>query len=91
MRSKSSQPAVLHTTAKTHKFEKLIFRPIDQTGTATYDATKATGEYLNTLACSECKISYCLKVPDMLKSLPYLQKDEEYVSYNVDSLFTKIP
>ena len=45
MRPKSNQPASLHTTAKTHKFndldeitvKKLKFRPIvDPTGTATY-------------------------------------------------------
>ena len=55
MRPKSSQPARLYATAKTHKFnnldeitvEKLKFRPIvDQTGTATYDAAKVISEYL---------------------------------------------
>ena len=62
MRPKSSEPARLYATAKTHKFnnfheitvEKLKFRPIvDQTGTATYDATKVIGEYLKPLVFKE--------------------------------------
>ena len=100
MRPKSNQPARLYATAKTHKFnnldevtvEKLKFRPIvDQTGTATYDAAKVIGEYLKPLALNEYKINDCLKFPDMIKALPPLQKNEEYVSYDVDSLFTNIP
>ena len=100
MRPKSNQPARLYATAKTHKFndldeitiEKLKFRPIvDQTGTATYDAAKVVGEYLRPLALNECKINNCLKFPDMIKTLPPLQKNEWYVSYDVDSLFTNIP
>ena len=55
LRPKSNQPVRLCATAKTHKLidldeitvEKLKFRPIvDQTGTVTYDAAKAIGEYL---------------------------------------------
>ena len=100
MRPKSNQPARLYATAKTHKFnnldkvtvEKLKFRPIvDQTGTATYDAAKVIGEYLKPLALNEYKINDCLKFPHMIKELPPLQKNEEYVSYDVDSLFTNIP
>ena len=100
MRPKSNQPARLYATAKTHKFnnldkvtvEKLKFRPIvDQTGTATYEVAKVIGEYLKPLALNEYKINDCQKVPDMIKALPPLQKNEEYVSYNVDSLFSNIP
>ena len=100
MRPKSSPPARLYATAKTHKFNnldeitvgKLKFRTIvDQTGTATYDAAKVIGEYLKPLAFNEYKINDCLKFPDMIKGLPPLQKNEEYVLYNVESLFTKIP
>ena len=100
MRPKSNQPARLYATAKTHKFnnldkvtvEKLKFRPIvDQTGTATYEVAKVIGEYLKPLALNEYKINDCQKVPDMIKALPPLQKNEEYVSYDVDSLFTNIP
>ena len=100
MRPKSNQPARLCATTKTHKFnnldkvtvEKIKFRPIvDQTGTATYDAAKVIGEYLKPLALNEYKINDCLKFPDMIKELPPLQKNEKYVSYDVDSLFTNIP
>ena len=100
MRPKSSQPARLYATAKTQKFnnldeitfEKLKFRPIvAQTGTATYDTVKVIGEYLKPLAFNEYKINDCLKFPDMIKALPPLQKNEEYVLYDVESLFTDIP
>ena len=100
MRPKSSQPARLYATAKTHKFnnldeitvEKLKFRQIvDQTGTATYDPAKVISEYLKPLPFNEYKINDCLKFPDMIKALPPSQKNEEYVSYDVESLFTNIP
>ena len=99
LRPKSNQPVRLYATAKTHKLidldeitvEKLKFRPIvDQTGTVTYDAAKAIGEYLTPLALNEYKINDWIKFPDMIKALPSLQKDEEHVSYDVDSLFTNI-
>ena len=89
MRPKSNQPARLYATAKTHKFnnldevtaEKLKFRPIvDQTVIANYDTTKVIGEYLKPLALNEYKINDYLKFPDMVKVLPPLQKNEEYVS-----------
>ena len=92
MRPKSNQPARLYATATTHKFnvldeitvEKLKFRPIvDQRGTATYDAAKIIGEYLKRLAFNEYKINNCLKFPDMI---PPLQKNEKYVSYDVDPI-----
>ena len=56
-----------------------------------YDAAKVIGEYLKPLAFNEYKINDCLKFPDMIKALPPLQKKEEYVSYDVESLFTNIP
>ena len=100
IRPKSNQQKRLHAAAKTHKSngidelttEKLIFRPtVDQTGTATYDTSKVFGEYLKPVACNEYKINDCLKFLDMIKALPPFQKNEEYVSYHVDSLFTNIP
>ena len=100
MRPKSNQPARLYATAKTHKFndldeitvKKFKFRPIvDQTSTATYDAAKVVGEHLKPLAFNEYKINDCLKLPDMIKVLPPLQKNEEYVSCDVVLLFTIIP
>ena len=89
---------LLYATAKTHKFydldeatvEKLKFRPIvDQTGTAIYGTAKVIGEYHKLLAFNEYKINDCLKFPN-IKALPSLQKNEEYVSYEADSLFTNI-
>ena len=89
---------LLYATAKTHKFydldeatvEKLKFRPIvDQTGTAIYGTAKVIGEYHKLLAFNEYKINDCLKFPD-IKASPSLQKNEEYVSYEADSLFTNI-
>ena len=91
IRPKSNHPTSLYATAKTHKcndldevtVEKVKFRPIeDQTGTATYDATKVIGEYLKPLAFGEYKINDCLKLPDMIRALPPLQKNKDYVSYN---------
>ena len=103
MRPKSNQPAKLCATANTFKLndidertvEKLKFRPIvNQTDTAPYNATKVIGDYLKQLACNDCLndvINDCRKLPDMLKMLPPLQKDEEYVSGDFDSLFKNIP
>ena len=103
MRAKSNQPARLWATANTFKLndidertaEKLKFRPIvNQADTATYDATEVTGEYLKPLACNDRLsdvINDCLKLSDMFKMLPPLQKDEEYVSYGFNSLFKNIP
>ncbi|MEO0687351.1 MAG: hypothetical protein AAFY76_20450 [Cyanobacteria bacterium J06649_11] len=88
-----------HNTAKTHKFANIDdieehlskFRPIiDQTGT-TYNAAKVIGNYLKPLAQSEYVIRDTQTFPDLIKSLPPLSHDEEYVSYDVDSLFTNIP
>ena len=102
MRPKSNQPVKLCATANTLKLkdidertvEKLKFRTIvNQTDTATYDATKVIDDYLKPLACNDCLndvINDCFKLPDMLKMLPPLQKDEEYVSYDFDSLFKNI-
>ena len=96
----SSQRKRLSATAKIHKFNdpdettvKIItFRlTVDRTSTATYDAAKVIDEYLKRLACNEYEIEDFLKVPYILKVLPPLQNDEEYISYDVDSLFTNIP
>ena len=42
------------------------------------------GEYLKLLAFNEYKINGRLKFPDMIEALPPLQKDEMYVSYDVN-------
>ena len=99
MSPKFNQPGRLYATAKTRKFndldevtvEKLKFRRmVDQTGTGTYNAAKVIREYLKPLGFNEYKINDCLKLPDMIKALPPLQKNEEYVLYDADSLFTNI-
>ena len=43
------------------------------------------------LAKNECKINDCQEFPDMLKDLPLLKDNVEYVSYDVDLLFMNIP
>ena len=99
MRPTSSQPARLFTTAKTHKFtdikqiniDDLKLRPIiGQTGTHLYDCSKIIAQYLQPLAINEYTISDTLSFPDILRENP-LDSNEEYVSYDVDSLFTSIP
>ena len=66
-------------------------RPIiDQTGTHLYDCSKIIAQYLQPLAMNEYTISDTLSFPDILRENP-LNSNEEYVSYDVDSLFTSIP
>ncbi|XP_066919453.1 uncharacterized protein [Clytia hemisphaerica] len=97
----SSQPARLYGTAKTHKFdnlndinlENLKFRPIiAQTGTYTYKAAQVIAKYLKPL-CSDNKfiIRNTQDFPKLVLDEPKLNENEEYVSYDVESLFTNIP
>ena len=99
MRPASSQRARLFATAKTQKFtdikqiniNDLKLHPIiDQTGTHLYDCSKIIAQYLQPLAMNEYTISDTLSFPDILRENP-LNSNEEYVSYDVDSLFTSIP
>ena len=66
-------------------------RPIiDQTGTHSYDCSKIIALYLQPPAINEYTISDTLSFPD----IPWenlLDCNEEYVSYDVDLLFTSIP
>ena len=100
MLSTSNQPARIYASAKTHKFSSvdnvnindLNFRPIiDQTGTMTYNAAKVISDYLKPLCENKYIINDTLSFADMLKRLPPLPDDEEYVSYDLVSLFTNIP
>ena len=93
MRPVSNQPG------KTHKFssldeltiEKLKFRPIiSQVGTYTYNAAKVIADYLKLLCQNEYKITDTQSFPSMLKDQTWLNTSEEYVSYDVESLFTNI-
>ena len=97
----SNQPAQLYGLAKTHKFdniknitpEMLKFRPIiAQVGTCTYKAAQVVAKYLQPLISDNPYIiTNTQHFPDMLKKLPPLRDDEEYVSYDVESLFTNVP
>ena len=57
----------------------------------TYNATKVISDYLRPLSKNKYTINDALSFADMTKRLPPLPDDEEYVSYDVVSLFTKIP
>ena len=100
MRPVSNQPGRLYATVKTHKFslldeitiEKLKFRPIiSQIGTYTYNAAKVIADYLKPLCQNECKINDTESFPSMMKDQTPLNPNDEYVSYDVESLFTIIP
>ena len=97
---KSNQPGQLYGTAKTHKFinideitiDNLKFCPIiAQTGTYTYNAAQVIAKYLKPL-CS--RNNYIIRNTQefsmSLKQQDLLLPDEEYVSYDVESLFTNV-
>ena len=86
MKPDSYQPAHLHGTAKTHKFETFVditvanlkFRSIiDQSGTFTYNAAKVILDHLRPLCKNKYSINDTQKFPTMLSSIPPLQDDEE--------------
>lgn len=86
-------------TSETHKFEKineinidkLKLRPIiDQTGTYFYKAKKVIAEYLKPLTKNEFVITNTKQLQSMINKVPF-SDDEEDVSYDAESLFTKTP
>ena len=100
MRPIPNQPGKFYATAKTHKFDSLDniaiqnlkFRSIiSQIGTYTYNATKVLSDYLKPLCQNEYKINDTESFASQIKEQAPLGEEEEYVSYNVDSLFTNIP
>ena len=100
MRPVSNHPAQFYASAKTHKFHnindvnlhQLKFRLImDQTGTYTYNAPQVISINLKPLCINEYNIKDTLQSHQLLKDLPPLKDDEEYVSYVTESLFTYIP
>ena len=100
MRPTSHEPGKLYTTVKTHKFnsldnitvDDLKFHPIiSQIGTYTYNASRVISWYLKPLCEDEYKISDTQTFASMIKNQTPLCPDEEYVSYNVNSLFTNMP
>ena len=60
-------------------------------GTYTYNAAQVISNYLKPLCINEYNIKDTLQFPQLLKDFPPLKDDEEYVSYDVESLFTNIP
>ena len=101
MTSSSNQPGQLYGTAKTHKFaslddineDNLKFRPIiSQVGTQTYNAARVIGEYLKPLIHeNKYIITSTTDFADIIRDQPPLAPTEEYVSYDVESLFTNVP
>ena len=97
----SNTPAQLYGTAKTHKYDNisnitvdsLKFRPIiAQTGTCMYNAAQVISEYLQPLyAENEYIIHNTQDFPKLIQAEPTLEPNEEYVSYDVESLFTNVP
>ena len=97
----SNTPAQLYGTAKTHKFdnisnitvESLKFRPIiAQTGTCMYNAAQVISEYLKPLYVgNEYIIHNTQDFARLIQSQPPLEHNEEYASYDVESLFTNVP
>ena len=91
---------IIAGTAKSHKFENLNditvdnlkFRPIIyQTGTYTYNAAKVISSYLKPLCSNDFNIKDTQSFANIIKNEPPLNDNEEYVSYDVESLFTNIP
>ena len=64
---------------------------MDQTGTYTYNAAQVISNYLKPLCINEYNIKDTLQFPQLLKDFPPLKDDGEYVSYDVESLFTNTP
>ena len=73
--------------------DELKFRPIiAQVGTYTYKASQVIADYLKPLISENGSIiKNTQNFPEMLKSQPPLAEGEEYVSYDVESLFTNVP
>ena len=101
MKSSSGQPGQLYGSAKTHKFdrvsditaEKIKFRPIiSQVGTFTHAAAQVIGNYLKPLVeGNEYMIKNTQNFATLMREQPPLKPTEEYVSYDVESLFTNVP
>ena len=101
MLPKSNQPKQLYGTAKKHKFtnidERIIynlrFRPIiAQAGTYTYNAAQVIVKYLKPLCNgNNYIIRNTQEYPMSLKQQYSLLPDEEYMSYDVEFLFTNVP
>ena len=71
-----------------HNSKSLVSSNISQIGTCTYNAVKVLSDYQRQLCQDEYKINYTQTFAVNVKEKPPLDEDKEYVSYDVDSLFT---
>ena len=100
MRPVSNQPGRIYATTKTHKLnslddinvDNLKFRPIiSQNGKLYLQCCEGNSRYLKPTCSNLYKISDTQEFSSLIKDQPLLSDDKEYVSYDVDSLFTNIP
>ena len=73
--------------------QSLNFRPIiAQTRTCTYNAAQVISNYLKSLyTCNEYIIGNTQDFSKLIQEQSPLQLDNEYVSYDIESLFTNVP
>ena len=84
VRPVANQPAKLFATAKTHKYNNIEDINVEKL------KFKIIAEYLKPLSQNEYSIKDTQSLPEMLRDLRPLNNDEQYVSYDVDCLFTNI-
>ena len=99
MRPYCNQLGRFFVKAKTHKansindmkIENLKLRPIiDQVNTCHYNAVQVLAEYLKPLAENNFTLKNTQLFPQILNNMPSLMPDEEDVSYDVKSLFSRV-
>ena len=71
--------------------DQLIYLLWDQTGAYKYNAAQVISNYLKALRIIEYNIKDTLQFPQLLKDLPPLKDDEEYVPYNFKSFLLNFP
>ena len=96
MRPKNGKLARAHGLSKTHKEYNNTrkFRPIvDSTGTPHYSAGKFLTNLLNPLAVNEYKLKDSFDAVNKIQNMPPPLFDNgcNYVSFDVESLFTNVP
>ena len=97
----SNQPGQLYGTAKTHKFDNIADITVDnlkfcpiiaQFRTYTYNAAQVIANYLKPLCGNkEYIIQNTQEFAKITREQDPLKSNEQYVSYNVESLFTNVP
>ena len=98
MRPVSNQSARFFATTKTHKFNvhSLLIEMISnidqlyQSNTYTFNSAKIVSDYLQPLAQNNYVIKDTHTFAEIIKN-GVLDPDEEYVSYDTESLFTRTP